>query len=98
MLNPETIILEPVVSEKATLAASTTNTYSFKVSNGANKISVAQAIEKTYPQVNVTGVRIVNVRPKAKRSRYRRGQTTLKGGYKKALVTLKAGQSIEQAK
>jgi len=67
------------------------------VSDSANKVSVALAIEKTYPQVNVTSVRIVNVHPKAKRSRYRRGQTTMKGAYKKALVTLKAGQTIEQA-
>lgn len=97
MLNPEQIILTPVVSEKATMATSTTNTYTYKVSDSANKVSVALAIEKTYPQVNVTSVRIVNVHPKAKRSRYRRGQTTMKGAYKKALVTLKAGQTIEQA-
>jgi large subunit ribosomal protein L23 len=96
MLNAENIILEPVISEKATLASSTTNTYTFKVADRANKISVAIAIEKAYSQVNVIGVRIVNVHPKAKRSRYRRGQTTLKGSYKKALVTLKAGQSIEK--
>ena len=97
MLNAETIILEPVVSEKAALAASTTNTYTYKVADGANKVSIALAIEKLYPHVNVTDVRIVNVHPKAKRSRHRRGQTTLKSGYKKALVTLKAGQTIEKA-
>jgi large subunit ribosomal protein L23 len=97
MLNPENIILEPVVSEKAAAATSTTNTYTFKVAQAANKTSIAIAVEKAYPKVDVTAVRIVNVRPKAKRSRYRRGQTTLKGAYKKALVTLKAGQTIEQA-
>ncbi len=97
MLNPESIILEPVVSEKAAAATSTSNTYTFKVSDGANKVSIALAVQKAYPKVNVTGVRIVNVHPKAKRSRYRRGQVTMKGAYKKALVTLKAGQSIEQA-
>ena len=95
MLNAEQIILEPVVSEKATVASSTTNTYTFKVSKDANKVSVTLAIESLYPKVKVTGVRILNVHPKAKRSRYRRGQVTLKGAYKKALVTLKAGQTIE---
>jgi len=97
MLNAEKIILEPVVSEKATLATSKTNTYSFKVSGCANKVSVALAIEKAFPKVEVTNVRIINVHPKAKRSRYRRGQMTMKSGYKKALVTLKAGQTIDQA-
>ena len=97
MLNAENIIIKPVVSEKATVASSTTNTYTFKVADAANKVSVALAVEKLYPQVNVTNVRILNVHPKVKTSRTRRGQVSLKGGYKKALVTLKAGQSIEKA-
>ena len=97
MINAERIILEPVVSEKATAASSTTNTYTFKVSASSNKISVAQAFEQAYSKVEVINVRIVNVHPKAKRSRHRRGQTTMKSGYKKALVTLKAGQTLDQA-
>lgn len=97
MLNADKIILEPVVSEKAAMATSKTNTYSFKVSDHSNKVSVAQAIETAFPKVEVINVRIINVRPKAKRSRYRRGQTTMKSAYKKALVTLKAGQTIGQA-
>jgi large subunit ribosomal protein L23 len=98
MLKVENIILEPVVSEKAALATSTTNTYTFKVGDAANKTSVAQAIKQVYPKVDVVSVHILNVHPKAKRSRYRRGQQTLKSAYKKALVTLKAGQNLEQAK
>ncbi|MBN1403777.1 MAG: 50S ribosomal protein L23 [Opitutales bacterium] len=97
MTNAEQIIIEPVVTEKATMATSTTNCYTFKVSAKSNKISVAQAIKKVYPKVDVTDVRILNVHPKAKRSRYVRGAVTLKGGYKKALVTLKAGQTIDLA-
>lgn len=97
MINAETIIKEPVISEKATVASSTTNTYTFKVCGCASKTMVSQAIEKAYPKVNVTSVRIINVHPKAKRSRYRRGQVSMKGGYKKALVTLKAGQTIDFA-
>jgi large subunit ribosomal protein L23 len=97
MLNAENIILETIVSEKATVACSTTNTYTFKVADSANKVSVAQAVEQAYAKVNVTNVRIVNVHPKAKRSRHRRGQTTMKSGYKKALVTLKAGQTLDKA-
>lgn len=97
MINAEHIIIEPVVTEKATMATSTTNTYTFKVATGANKISVAQAIKKVYPKVDVTDVRILNVHPKAKRSRYQRGQMSFKPGYKKALVTLKPGQTIDFA-
>jgi large subunit ribosomal protein L23 len=97
MLNAEKIILEPVVSEKAALATSKTNTYTFAVSDDANKVSVAQAVKQAFPKVDVTNVRIINVHPKAKRSRYRRGQTTLKSAYKKALVTIKAGQTLGQA-
>lgn len=97
MLNAEKIILEPVVSEKAALATSKTNTYSFKVCDDANKVSIALAFETVFPKVEVTNVRIINVHPKAKRSRYRRGQTTMKSAYKKALVTLKDGQTIGQA-
>jgi large subunit ribosomal protein L23 len=95
MLNADKIIHEPVVSEKAALLTSKTNTYSFKVCDSANKVSVALAVEKAYPKVEVTNVRIINVHSKAKRSRYRRGQLTMKSAYKKALVTLKAGQTLE---
>ena len=95
MINAEQIILKAVVTEKATQATSNLNSYTFKVSPGANKISVAQAVEKTFPNVNVTKVRIINVRPKLKRDRTRRGQYGVKSGYKKALVTLQAGQSLD---
>ncbi len=97
MINAEQIIIEPVVTEKATMATSTANCYTFKVSDKANKVSVAIAIKKVYPKVDVASVRILNVHAKAKRSRVRRGEFTTKGGYKKALVTLKAGQTIDQA-
>lgn len=97
MLNAEKIILEPVVSEKAALVTTQTNTYCFKVCDCANKVSVALAVEKAFPKVEVTKVRIINVHSKAKRSRYRRGQQTLTSAYKKALVTLKAGQTLNLA-
>jgi len=96
MLNADKIILEPVVTEKAAMATSKTNTYSFKVCDSANKVSVALAIEAAFPKVEVTNVRMINVHSKAKRSRYRRGQSTMKSAYKKALVTLKAGQTLGQ--
>jgi large subunit ribosomal protein L23 len=95
MLSAEKIILKTVVTEKATAASSNLNCYTFKVSPGANKISVAQAVEAAFPNVDVQQVRIINVRPKLKRSRVRRGDYGVKPGYKKAIVTLKAGQTLD---
>jgi large subunit ribosomal protein L23 len=97
MLKVDRIILDTVLTEKATAATSTSNTYTFKVSSCANKVQVAQAVKSVFPKVDVTQVRILNVHPKLKASRVRRGQVSVKGGYKKALVTLKPGQSIDLA-
>lgn len=95
MINAEQIIIKTVVTEKATQATSNLNCYTFKVSPAANKFSVAMAVEKAFPNVNVQQVRILNVRPKLKRDRTRRGQFGVKSGYKKALVTLLPGQTID---
>lgn len=95
MINPQKILLNNLVTEKATAASSNFNQYSFKVSPNANRISIAQAVEKAFPEVEVVKVNIINVKPKAKRDRTRRGRMGTKAGYKKALVTLKAGQSID---
>ena len=95
MINAEKIILSNVVTEKATEASSNLNAYTFKVSGSANKIAIAQAVEKAFPNVNVEKVNVINVTPKIKRDRYRRGKYGVKSGYKKAIVTLRAGQTID---
>lgn len=95
MINAEQIIHKTVVTEKATRATSELNTYTFKVASDANKILIAQAVKAAFPQVDVKGVRIVNVRPKLKRDRSRRGQYGVKSGYKKAYVTLAPGQTLD---
>lgn len=94
MIQPDQIILKHVVSEKATEATSHLNQYTFKVSPRANRVMVAQAIKKTFG-VDVVRVNISNTKPKAKVDRSRRGRFSLVGGYKKAIVALKPGQSIE---
>jgi large subunit ribosomal protein L23 len=94
MILPETVLKEFLVTEKATERSSNYNHYTFKVDSGANRISIARAVEETFG-VTVTRTNIQNVKPKPKRDRTRRGKVGFKSGYKKAIVTLKEGDTIE---
>lgn len=96
MIHRDSIILEHVITEKATEASSHANQYTFKVSAAANRLSVKHAIEEQFG-VDVSAVRIANVKPKFKADRMRRGQVTRRSGYKKAIVRLKEGSAIEMA-
>ena len=94
MINAANILLETIVTEKAASSSAKANAYTFRVSPNANKVSVSQAVEKAFG-VSVVKVNILNVKPKLKRDRMRRGAYGIKSGYKKAIVTLKAGDSID---
>lgn len=94
MIEPERIIIEHLVTEKATEATSHLNQYYFKVNREANRISVREAIEKQFG-VSVEAVRIINVKPRVKVNRMRRGNAGRKPGYKKAMVRVKAGETID---
>ena len=96
MIHRDSIILEHVITEKATEASSHANQYTFKVSNLANRLSVKHAIEVQFG-VDVAAVRIANVKPKFKTDRMRRGKVSRRAGYKKAIVRLKEGSTIEMA-
>lgn len=96
MVRTDTILIEHLVTEKATIATSLRNQYTFKVSGAANQIAVRQAIESQFG-VKVASVQVLNVKPKAKRDRQRRGNTGFKGGYKKAIVRLRQGETIDLA-
>jgi len=87
------IILEPLFTEK-TSNLMPLNKYAFKVANQANKIEVKKAIEGLY-NVNVISVNILKTSAKPKRVGRRE---MIKPGFKKAIVTLKEGESIEPAK
>ena len=78
-----------VTEKSARLAES--NRFVFKVAPKANKIEIAKAIESIY-KVKVTGVNIINI--PAKNRRRGRG-IAVKPGYRKAIVAIKEGQSIE---
>ena len=85
-------IVSPVITEKAT-TLSEFNKIVFKVHKGANKKTIKKSIEKIF-KVNVTKVNTINLRGKSKLVR---GKKSSKPGYKKAIVTLKKGQSIDLA-
>ena len=83
-------ILFPVVTEKST-NLSEQNKIVFKVPAKANKINLKKNIEKIF-KVNVTKINIIN---KQSRSKITRGRKVKIVGYKKAIITLKKGQSID---
>ena len=83
-------ILFPVVTEKST-NLSVQNKIVFKVPNKSNKKNLKKNIEKIF-KVNVVKVNIINKQP---RKKITRGKKVKIKGYKKAIVTLKKGQSID---
>ena len=83
-------ILSPLVTEKST-NLSEQNKITFRVPNKANKENLKKNIEKIF-KVNVTKINIIN---KKNRIKLTRGRKVKVQGYKKAIITLKAGQSID---
>lgn len=87
------IIRRPLVTEKSNFLADTNNQYTFVVDSRANKLQIKQAVELAWPNVTVDKIRVANM--PAKRSRRWRRLTIRKVGWKKAIVTLEPGDSIE---
>jgi len=85
-------IISPNVTEKST-AFSEFNKVVFKVDKNANKKSIKKNIEKIF-KVKVVKINTINIREKVKMVRNKKAY---KSGYKKAIVTLKKGQSIDLA-
>ncbi len=90
MMNSE-IIIAPVITEKSQVLASNGKTYVFKVAKDANKIQIKNAIESLFG-VKVKSVNTLNTKSKDKRVGRYTGKTKT---YKKAIVTLVDGQTIE---
>lgn len=88
--NAYRILIKPVVSEKASIAESF-NAYSFVVAKGASKGQVKEAVQQIYG-VKPEKVRIINV--EGKELRVKTGSAR-RGDWKKAIVTLSKGQSID---
>ena len=89
-LHPSQVLIRPVVSEKS-YEQIAVNQYTFKVHQDAHKTQIRQAVEELF-EVKVERVNIVKVQAKPKRRGVIRGT---KPGWKKAIVQLKKGDSIE---
>jgi large subunit ribosomal protein L23 len=89
-LSSRDILIAPIVSEKS-YSLIEANKYSFKVHPKAHKTQIRQAVEELF-EVKVVSVNVLWVRPKPKRRGLHRGA---KPGWKKAVVELREGDSIE---
>ena len=91
MKEPQQIVQRPLLTEKGTRLKENANQYLFRVAKRANKVEIKRAIETLF-KVTVTDVRTLPVRGKARRLGRFQGR---RADWKKAIATLKAGDSIE---
>lgn len=87
------VIKRILITEKSTIAREESNKYFFEVDRRANKVEIGKAVEKLF-NVKVVDVRVMQVLGKKKRMGRLIGQ---KRSWKKAIVTLAAGNRIEIA-
>ncbi|KJD32001.1 50S ribosomal protein L23 [Tamlana nanhaiensis] len=89
------ILIKPIITEKATADSELRNCYTFEVNTKANKIEIKNAVEAAYG-VSVEKVRTINIRPdrstKYTKTGIQHGKTNAK---KKALVQLAEGEMID---
>ncbi len=90
MKDARSVILRPIISEKS-YAGIERNRYTFEVDKRATKPEIARAVEVIFG-VTVTAVNTMNVPGKPRRVRYNKGLTR---SWKKAVVTLKEGDTID---
>jgi large subunit ribosomal protein L23 len=91
MKAPQDIIVQPMITEKMEYLQEAQRKYAFKVHPSANKIEIRKAVEAIY-NVTVTDVNVMNRKGKKRRVRYTEGR---RSNWKRAVVTLKEGDSIE---
>jgi len=90
-MNPHDIILRPVITEKTSIQKEENRQITFEVARRANRVAIKRAVESIF-SVNVDEVRTMQVKGKFKR----RGRILGKRkDWKKAIVTLAAGERIE---
>jgi len=90
MKDPYTIVKNLLRTEKGTVLLAK-NKYLFEVDRRANKLEIKKSVEDIY-KVKVSSVNTVSMHGKQKRVRYKKGKTP---DWKKALVTLKQGSTID---
>ncbi|HOJ34381.1 MAG TPA: 50S ribosomal protein L23 [Candidatus Hydrogenedentes bacterium] len=88
---PIHIVKSPVLTEESTIQTDTLNKYTFKVDPRATKAQIRDAVEKLF-NVRVTSVNTMNYMGKVRRRGRIEGR---RAAWKKAVVTLREGDSIE---
>lgn len=91
MTEPAGVILGTLITEKAERLKAGQNKYSFRVHVGANKIEIRKAVERLF-KIHVIDVRVMNFMGKKRRMGIFAGR---KSNWKKAVVTVKQGETIE---
>ncbi|WP_271406534.1 50S ribosomal protein L23 [Tenacibaculum soleae] len=89
------ILIKPIITEKATNDSEVFNRYAFVVNSKANKLEIKGAVEAAYG-VAITSVKTMNY-PIQRNTKYtKKGLVTgIKSGYKKAIVQLAEGETID---
>jgi len=92
-INHFEILRQPVITEKSYAGTGAANQYTFRVACTATKTQVKAAVEAIF-EVNVDKVQVINMPTKPKR---RGAHTGTRSGYRKAVVRLAEGQTLEMA-
>ena len=89
------ILIKPIITEKATSDSELFNRYAFVVNKKANKLEIKNAVEKAYG-VTIENVRTMNY-PVQRNTKYTKSGIVqaMKGAYKKAIVQLAEGENID---
>lgn len=89
------ILIKPVITEKATVQSELSNCFTFEVDKKANKVEIKKAVEAAYG-VSVDKVRTINVRPDRSTRYTKTGMVTGKtNAVKKAIVQVAEGETID---
>ncbi|MBN2412610.1 50S ribosomal protein L23 [candidate division KSB1 bacterium] len=95
MKKDQEILVKPILTEKILKLQEKFAKYAFVVNKNANKVEIKQAVQRKF-DVTVDNVQTVNVKGKSKKMNTRRGITRGKrSNWKKAIVTLRSGDSID---
>jgi large subunit ribosomal protein L23 len=88
------VLRRPLITEKSNFQSGKLNQYAFEVASEANRTQVKDAIETLF-DVKVESVNIINTPAKRGRRARSRRLMVRRAGYKKAIVTLKTGQTLQ---
>ncbi len=89
------ILIKPIITEKATNISEVFNRFTFVVDKKANKLEIKDAVEATYG-VSITSVKTMNYPVQRNTKFTKKGMVTgMKGAYKKAVVQVADGESID---